>query len=265
VNNQWISCNNLLIRSNLWFPADLQLLWVGWRGPYLQDRKWLLRLQEGILLCFISRNLTVLWNDSLECLRKLKQSLLRSELALKKSKSVRLYKNYQVEQCGQQHALAWKEKLEKQIYILQLAGAEHSRHQKSFISSAGHTVDSLLKLEKENHGLHSELSCALEHSQTELGAPHLKLNQLSRDLHKSCDKHIVSRNAVILLLHTANKQLSKHMKKPFKKKPHILSSTRVSIQKRHVILFICWFELVAQKTILEVSFQLYWKQLELKH
>ena len=68
--------------------------------------------------------------------------------------------------------------LEEQINLLKSAALEDSKNKKEALSSAGHAIESLIRLEKEYTGLRSDLSLCLEHSTRQFKSCSLKLKTI---------------------------------------------------------------------------------------
>ena len=114
-----------------------------------------------------------------------KVSQLKEDLEKEKLKYQELYRTLHVERQAKKHGIKKKEMLEDQINLLKSAALEDSKNHKEIFSSANHAVESLLRLEKENAGLRSDLSLCLEQMTRRAQSCSLELNTLRKELRKS--------------------------------------------------------------------------------
>jgi hypothetical protein len=123
-------------------------------------------------------------------LKKEKQNVLELEERWKKEK--RRSEGFYLELCvarrSVQRSKKKKETLQGQIDILKLAAFESSKKHKDALSSAKHAVDSLIRFEKENAGLRSDLSLCLARSITQAKSSH-ELKEVKKELSK-CKKQV---------------------------------------------------------------------------
>lgn len=136
-----------------------------------------------------------------------KTAELSSELQMIKLQAEEQHKKLRVEHRARQRGQKRKEILLEQIRLLKSADFEKSQNIKEHANSASKTVDSLIKLEKENSKLQNELSKCLERSQAELRHSHNKFLSLGKKLRESralsskfkkqCDRSAVRRDQAI--------------------------------------------------------------------
>lgn len=124
--------------------------------------------------------------SKLENVQKMAEEL-SSELHRVKLQAEEQYKKLRVEHRARQRGQARKGVLLEQIRLLKSANRERSE---DYESSSSKAIDSLLKLEKENSKLQSELSRCLERLQAEFGHSQEKLLSLGNKLKES--KHLAS-------------------------------------------------------------------------
>lgn len=135
--------------------------------------------------------------SSLENVQKMAEEL-SSELHRVKLQAEEQYKKLRVEHRARQRGQARKGVLVEQIRLLKSANRERSE---DYESSSSKAIDSLLKLEKENSKLQSELSKCLERSQVEfrhsqekmlfLGNRLKESKRLASNFKKQCDRAAV--------------------------------------------------------------------------
>lgn len=118
-------------------------------------------------------------------LKKEKQKLVELEerCNTEKRRSEGLYLELRVARRFIQRSKKKKETLQGQIDILKLAAFESSKKHKDALSSAKHAVESLIRFEKENAGLKSDLSLCLARSITQAKSSH-ELKEVKKELSK---------------------------------------------------------------------------------
>jgi hypothetical protein len=118
-------------------------------------------------------------------LKKEKQKVAELEEKWKKEKgrSEGFYSELRVARHFVQCSKKKKESLQEQIDILRSAALESSKRHKDTLSSAKHAVDSLIRFEKENAGLRSDLSLCLACSITQAKSSH-ELKEVKKELSK---------------------------------------------------------------------------------
>src|SRR6266487_1867509 len=123
---------------------------------------------------------------------------LTEDLDAQIERSTNLYKSLRVEKRARQRGQARKGVMEEQIKLLKSADLKMAVDLQTVKSNASKAVDALLKTEKENTALRSELSKTLEQCTTEAVLAKRKLTQacdkikehkkLSEKLKKCCDR-----------------------------------------------------------------------------
>jgi len=93
---------------------------------------------------------------------------LARELHAAREKAKKLHQQLRVEHRARQRGQARKGVLEKQISLLKTADLETSDHLKSVKSNASRAITALMKVERENSILRSELSLSLERCRAEV-------------------------------------------------------------------------------------------------
>jgi hypothetical protein len=104
-----------------------------------------------------------------------KSAALYQDLQAEKDHSANLYRQLRVERRACQRGNAHKDVLERQIQLLKLAEISSVQEMKESSSKA---IDALIKTEKENSRLQSELSKALEQFTAEVSWSQQKLGQV---------------------------------------------------------------------------------------
>ena len=166
-----------------------------------------------------------------------------------KSRSANLYKSYRVERCAHQCALSHRGVLEEQISLLRLADRENSDEHKAVISNAGRAIETLLKVEKENKNLRSELSACFERSYTEIQASCQKLVACQKDLQKAHSLTRRLQKTCNLATEHQKKAIMKAREQALKERSTQSLLKKVSILRKHVTLYVCLFKQAAQRTI----------------
>jgi hypothetical protein len=110
---------------------------------------------------------------------------LAHQLSLEKEHSRKLYHKLRVERRARQRGQAKKEVLEDQIRFLRLSDLSWSDKLKSIKSNASKAIDALLKVEKENSSLRSELSKTLERCNDEVKRAQLTAHLVGQRLKES--------------------------------------------------------------------------------
>lgn len=130
----------------------------------------------------LSLKLKISQTESQHCI-----SDLCSKLKSSQAKAQGLYKELcHACQCLESH----RQTLQDQINILHLASTNRSHDLEGATASATCAIESLLKIEKENKHLHSELSLCLERTHASFVASHKKLTALSQDLRKAQQQNL---------------------------------------------------------------------------
>ena len=166
------------------------------------------------------RGLNAQLSSELEDARTL-SSELSSALEDERIYSKELYRKLHVEKCARQRGQQRKAVLEKKIKELNATDLWRHDELQSVTKNSSRTIDELLKLEKENAGLHSELSGALKRAAAEAAeaqmriaeaAEKLKASQaVNKKLQKQCARaHFVKERAVNRAKESIHKERSLH-------------------------------------------------------
>jgi len=143
-------------------------------------------------------------------------AMLAEDLSAEVEHSTNLYKSLRVERRARQRGQAQKGRMEEQIRLLKSADFRMSSDLHKIKSNASKAIDALLKVEKENSTLRSELSNTLEQCTAEAIVAQKRLDQASQkmkeqkrlaaNLKKRCDRAaVVQANAL--------KRANEHAKK----------------------------------------------------
>ena len=111
-----------------------------------------------------------------------KSANLTKALADEKQHSDDLYQQLRVKRRAWQRGLRRKNVLEAQINLLQNAGSLQSDELRNIKSNASKAIEKLLKMEKENASLRSELSVCLERCKSEAKQAQIKAYAISQKL-----------------------------------------------------------------------------------
>lgn len=155
------------------------------RGKYKEALQKIVQLNE---LLMVERNRAATLQDALGK-ERLKVSALEEKLDNERTRSKGFYSELRVARRSLQRGKKKKESLQDQMNILRSAALESSKKHKDTLSSANHAIESLIRIEKENEGLKSDLSLCFECSIAQAKTCGQELRKAKKELSK-CKKQV---------------------------------------------------------------------------